>query len=562
MKKAVAVLAVAAATAAAAQEALVSRPLRGLRGPVAALLASGAESGGWPAAVRAWSREGSAEAVFVVDAATAGRDAGELEIYAYAMAAGGWIDGFVAQSVPVASDAAGVRFVASVPRPAPEGHLRVLVIEPRTLRYRLLVVEVDGTPPPLAAPPGRWTLARPPAAAGGDLLALDVAGRALAEWLRESAPEPPAGPVSHVERPAVAEAAVPDAGRKRLRALEKMARRGYLEALGHLAAGAGAPEAASLLVPVESAVWRLGSVRAAEAASRGALAKAEELGRVDAEALLPIALLHFELFRLLVAAGEHFPADQARGETAALAELYAARSRHPEAARLAARVLLVVAADSTVREEGRRLLERAVALDGRDGAVRRVVALAYEREARYEEAVAALAELVERDPGDAEARLRLALNLARVGRTDAAAAHLEHLMADRQEPWILTLAFQELARLRTRTGRGGEAVALLRRAIDRLPGEPRLVVQLAYLLDRGGAPEEARRWIATLAPADGASARLRYSATAAFDEIRRSLTEQVQLRLAALARALDRHDGGTSDTTAAPPTRRKGDPGP
>ncbi|HWM91577.1 MAG TPA: tetratricopeptide repeat protein [Thermoanaerobaculia bacterium] len=109
--------------------------------------------------------------------------------------------------------------------------------------------------------------------------------------------------------------------------------------------------------------------------------------------------------------------------------------------------------------------------------------------------------------------------------------------------WVRTVAWQELVHLHLRADRQTDAVALLRQAVSQLPGQTQLAVQLAYLLERQGSAADAQKVLAGIRTAEtsGGSPRHRYGQwpAAALDDVRRSLTQQSLLRLAALARALE-----------------------
>ncbi len=213
---------------------------------------------------------------------------------------------------------------------------------------------------------------------------------------------------------------------------------------------------------------------------------------------------------------------------------------------MAAQALLSLAADllaSGVQSASRSMLDRALALDGRNEAVGLFLAASAERDGDYPRAVDVLERLVQAHPESAEARLRLGINLDRVGKTAQAREILQRLTSESVPEWVKTVAFQELVRIQLREGWQDRAVALLRQAVARLPNQTQLAVQLAYLLERQGSVSAAREILAGVKPrpqaADG-SPRHRYGQwpTAALDEVRRSLTQQSILRLAALARAL------------------------
>jgi Tfp pilus assembly protein PilF len=662
--------------------ALHSRPLRGLQGPIATLLTTGQEGGGLPmAALAVPSGESDGrfegETRFAVpllveiegNGLLAGHrgEAQRIEIYAYAMGPDGAVNDYLAQGLSLdlaqvgeAVLDSGVKFVGMLAMPAGAGSLRVLVVDPDTLRYSLRVLPL--TVPSASAGPvllsplfsdprGRWVLARPaesqelerslapllvdegwglpsslPLLTGGRTRRVALLGRELpaepsvtleirteagkqvlavpgkvAERSRISGPAPerlvcdfdlpkletgryrvsllvagggigggrvktPELTVLYLSEnplneepiwaqlrrlggdsappPQVAQEA--PKGRRRNAEMERIARQGYEEALRGLASGTPLDQVVSRLGDMEAGLYRR-SPQSAEALREIELETAQRLGKVDPEVLLPLALLHAELYRSLRERKELYLAESARRTSADLAAAYAERGGSGS---VAAQALLSLAADllaSGVQSASRSLLDRALALDGRNEAVGLFLAASAERDGDYPRAVEVLERLVQAHPGSAEARLRLGINLERVGRTAQARETLQRLASETVPDWVKTVAFQELVRCQLRDGRQDRAVALLRQAVARLPSQTQLAVQLAYLLERQGSATAAREILAGVKPrpqaadssTDG-SPRHRYGQwpTAALDEVRRSLTQQSILRLAALARAL------------------------
>lgn len=658
--------------------ALRTRPLRGLQGPIATLLTTGQEGGGLPMAalaVPSGEPDGrfEGEARFAVpllveiegNGLLAGRRAGaeilRLEIYAYAMGPDGAVNDYLAQGLSLdlaqAGEAvldSGIKFVGTVSMPAGAGSLRVLVVDPDTLRYSLRILSlmvpssVSGpflVTPLFSDPRGRWVLARPgeaaeelerslapllvdegwglpsslPLLAGGRTRRVALLGRGLPaeptvsleirseagkqvltlpgkviERSRISGPAPErlvcdfdlpkletgryratlrAGGVSSPEltvlylsenplneepvwaqlRRLGGESPPPPTrgsiaqempkGRRRNAELERTARLGYEEALRGFASGMPLDQVISRLGDVEAGLYRQ-SPQSAEALREIELETAQRLGKNDPEVLLPLALLHAELYRSLRARKELYLAESARRTSADLAAAYAERGGSES---VAAQALLSLAADLLavgVQSASRSMLDRALALDGRNEAVGLFLAASAERDGDYPRAVDVLEKLVQAHPGSAEARLRLGVNLDRVGKTARARETLQRLTSEPVPEWVATVAFQELVRLQLRDGRQDRAVALLRQAVARLPSQTQLAVQLAYLLERQGSASAARGILARVRPrpqATDGSPRHRYGQwpTAALDEVRRSLTQQSILRLAALARALE-----------------------
>jgi Tfp pilus assembly protein PilF len=675
-----AALLLAAQTPARLDFPLQARALRGLQGPIATLLTTGQEGGGLPvAALAVPAGERSADGRFAVpllveiegNGLLAGRrsDTQRIEIYAYAMGPDGAVQDFLAQGLTVnlaqwgeAVLDGGIKFVGSVSMPAGAGSLRVLVVDPDTLRYSLRVLPVTVAPadsgpillqPLFSDPRGRWVLARQagetpgitdlapllvddgwglpsslPLLAAGRTRRIELLGRGLPARLEDTVvtlrirtefgktvqeipgrvvdrrrtsglaperlvvdvdlprletgryravvvvkdgPETPELTVLYLGEGAPDQdllwaqlrrlgegappppAAVPEAqgkGRRQRNAeIERLARQGYEEAVRSLASGTPPEQVVSRLADIESGLYRQ-APQQADAIREVEMETARRIGKGDAETLLPLALLHAELYRELRDGHEYLLAENARRTSADLVAVYAERGG---SATVAAQALLSLAADllvSGVQDASRDLLGRALTLDGRSEAAGLFLAASYERDGDYPKAVEILEGVARAHPESFEARLRLAVNRDRIGRTAEARQVFQTMIAEPGPEWVRTIAYQEMVRLHLRDKRPADATALLRQAVARLPGEPQLAVQLAYLLDRQGSAAQARQILDRLHPvpngAEG-SPRHRYGQwpAAALAEARRSLAQQSLLRLAALSRALDSTEAGS-----------------
>ena len=141
------------------------------------------------------------------------------------------------------------------------------------------------------------------------------------------------------------------------------------------------------------------------------------------------------------------------------------------------------------------MLQRAVDLDPGQGAARLSVAINYEQLGLMEDAAQAYQELLDLQPDNEVAALRHAIALRHLQRGRAARDALEALVDSARESWVLAVAYQELAMVRLDADGPPAARDLLRQALQRLPREPRLYVQLAFVLDTLGQHAAA---IATL----------------------------------------------------------------
>jgi tetratricopeptide (TPR) repeat protein len=264
----------------------------------------------------------------------------------------------------------------------------------------------------------------------------------------------------------------------------------------------------------------------------------------DSRCLIPLVGLHAETYRVHHAAGRFPLATHSRRLAAAVADLAAELATAPEERVLVA-VAITALADMVETHrasvEAQQLLERALALDDTQEAALLLLAVSYERKGRYLDARRQLEALVSANSAHHEGRVRLAILLGRTGQPEEAERLLQAVVAERPPPWLLSLAYQSLARLLIREGRLAEATARLERARIRLPEDQAVHLLLAYALDRGGDRRRASSLLAGLPPAVAAvSPRYRYSdePAAALGLLHETLRQSITVRLPVLAVAL------------------------
>jgi tetratricopeptide (TPR) repeat protein len=199
------------------------------------------------------------------------------------------------------------------------------------------------------------------------------------------------------------------------------------------------------------------------------------------------------------------------------------------------------------------MFQQAVELDGKNVAALLGLAAIYEKNAQAETAVKFLRRALEAEPGNAEARLRLALNLKRLDQKPEAGKLLEELTAATEASWVTPLAYQELAQLDAEDGKIEGAETVLRQALKRYPDDLRLNIQLASVLDRRGHPGEASTLVENaLSRKAGpeATARFLYNTVRpdAFAAARTFLDENSRSRLPVLAQALSAPPAQTTGT--------------
>jgi tetratricopeptide (TPR) repeat protein len=371
--------------------------------------------------------------------------------------------------------------------------------------------------------PGRYRLRAEVAAAGGD--------RLVSAPIEVSVVAGPGGPPGRIwagldrpERTAAAAAPTLDvapSGRRRRRdepdgkAVAAVAA-AYRDALARLAAGADAEAREAMKVFEGGAVRQLGADPGGVLPA-GELHLLERLAGRDPEALLPALALHLDLYPRYLEVKDYFLAVHSRTMVEQIAELYARSAATPSARTLASRALtrLGFALErAQLMAKARGLLRRAAELDPSDPAALLALATGDEKLGEYAQAVVPLRRLVELDPKSAEGRLRLAINLDRTGDAAGAAALYRRLTAEANPDWVLSLAYQQLARGHLDAGRPAAAARLLAEAADRLPGDERLRLALAYALDRAGDPAGARAAVGRLTlrgPGGRGSSRWRYN---------------------------------------------------
>ncbi|MEE8523070.1 MAG: hypothetical protein V3T72_03990 [Thermoanaerobaculia bacterium] len=522
-----------------------------VRVPTAALILSGQSGGAIPLSVLATPVAAAHGAPWVSVLTEIGGSAftGEeaeigIEIFVYALDPAGNVAGSTAQSFRLDRARYGPRLASGLEVFTPlalapgDYTLRVLV---RHLQTREL--GVGGWPLTVPALGAETTVLLPPgwsATAAGRLLILpspdaEVEGAAKAPAVHR------AGAAD--SRPRAADRASPRL-RRRLQLPRQEIAAGYRQALRRLADG-DEPAARERIADLE--------YRAAGTAPLALDDLAEVEWRILAEiagerwqSVLPVVLLHARLIddyqrRQAVHLTEH-----ALRMSSRLAEELAERAASPAARAEAVQALAGLGGRFQRLQrlgESDALLERAVALDGGHAAVRLALAANDERRGRYPEVVEELEPLVERHPDHHQGRLRLALNLARVGRGEEARRLLAELRLTAAPDWIAELAFQEGARLALLEEPPDVALGLLEQALRRWPNHPTLSIQMASVLDRLDRPRAARQRLRGLGkPVPGprhGSARVRYAEWP--DELRQVeplLAASSELRRADLARLL------------------------
>ncbi len=308
------------------------------------------------------------------------------------------------------------------------------------------------------------------------------------------------------------------------------------------------PGARRSVVELERAVARELPVEGLAELSKAQFDVADRLARITHDCLPPITLLHIGVFDSYREGSDPVLATHSSTVAAHLAELYAGLAGTVEARDFASSTMACMAGtfgSESAFSQARRLLERAVQLDPESEIAGLLLGSLNEREGRCADAVEVLRPLVQAHPAAGEARLRLAVNLRRVGKNEAARAHLVECTKPRHERWIRGVAYDELARLALDAERWREAAAVLEEAAGALGPTQSVVIQLSFVFDRMQVPLRARTVTATLpdrveAGSRPPSDRFRYTVwpDVAVANAREALRKRGQASLGALSAAI------------------------
>ena len=293
---------------------------------------------------------------------------------------------------------------------------------------------------------------------------------------------------------------------------KKKIRAAYRRALQPL--GDGDPVAARRLVAeLERSAAFSTSRNALVVLGDAELAEARALSKADPSCLMPMALLHRDLYRSYSARHEGLLSMHARKMAITYAqELGQAKPYFGFSEGLMVNFASDLA-QSGATSAARSLLEQALRLNPGFRPAMLSLGFSFERNSDYLDAATAYEKLVDTHPGFEEGRLRFGINLVRTGREDAGEELLRGLLGAGAKPWIEAVAAQEL--VRRQVGRkkllpGAEREA--RAALELLPDDQRLWILLASILERSDRHAEAVEILGNLPPAGrGVSPRARYA---------------------------------------------------
>lgn len=338
-------------------------------------------------------------------------------------------------------------------------------------------------------------------------------------WAALTAPRRPAGapPAGEAGARAAANPGSRTPRKKKVRLDAGPVKASYRQALSRLAGGDGAGARAAVLELETSLLTGPRPVDVEDLAD-AQLAVARELSRGSAGSLLPILRLHLEVYRELSGQQRYLVSTHERELLFRLVDLYAERAA-PETRPLAARALLGLAAELVRAAAPPGLRERTfrqvLAYEAGSELALLCLAVDAERQGRYPQALELLERLVRQTPANAEARLRLAVNRARLGKVEEGRKLLREIADGAGEAWLVSLAHHETARLLVAAGQLDEAERVLRQGLERVPRDEKLSLQLALVFDLRKQPGSARevlaRWQPGTAAPDTAEARNRYN---------------------------------------------------
>lgn len=271
------------------------------------------------------------------------------------------------------------------------------------------------------------------------------------------------------------------------------------------------------------------------------------LGRRDIESLVPVLVLHHDAYPMYVNRGRPFLGGHASRMAAALADLYAREGGSEGSRVLGARALAslgIYAQQTGVKLQGMGLMLHALEFDPHNEAALLGIASIHERSGNYHRAAERLLDLLRRYPKHREGRLRMAVNLDRLGETRQARKLLQELVAEATRDWAGSLAYEELARLHREAGNHDGAERILWEGLERFPENGRLRTQLAFVLDHQHKPKRALSVIQELTaqePPAEPSPRRRYGLgpQEAYQEVLAGLEQSASARMPRLARLVN-----------------------
>ncbi len=277
----------------------------------------------------------------------------------------------------------------------------------------------------------------------------------------------------------------------------------------------------------------------------------ESLAKRDVESLLPVLMLHSDMYLVYRDRKLFSLASSSRSMAEYLADLYAHYGKSQGSRIVAARALASLAGylqEVNLPSNSRRLYRRSLEYDAHNETALLGLATSFERHAEYTQAVHLLEELVTAHPDSGEALLRLSINLDRIGLETRAGELIHRLLDLETSDWVRSVAFQYLARQLIRKNKYEAAVQLLEQACTEVEDHQELTFLLAHVYDLQRRPLKALELIRDVSPESfrGESARKHYDSwpKEALERIRRELSAAASVRHSLVARTLQPIDLG------------------
>lgn len=254
------------------------------------------------------------------------------------------------------------------------------------------------------------------------------------------------------------------------------------------------------------------SQRAVSDLGESEYAVSKDIAKKHPECLMPMALLHRDLYQSYVARQEGALVVHSRKMTISYA-LQLARLM-PENG-FSEALMVNLAADLAqigALSAARDLLEQTVRLSPGFHPALLSLGFSLEQSGEYEEAAATYRRLVDAHSSSAEGLLRLGINQIRIGRGKQGIGLLQRLLSEEATPWLQAIAAQELVRYYMRENLVSEAERSARLAIELMPNDQRLRILLGAILEQSGRHNEALVTLTDLPTATrGVSPRARYT---------------------------------------------------
>jgi tetratricopeptide (TPR) repeat protein len=217
--------------------------------------------------------------------------------------------------------------------------------------------------------------------------------------------------------------------------------------------------------------------------------------------MIPLLALHHDVFRTWTAADD--PVGQRHSVRLIVAMANDIRKRPSLAPAAPTAVTVLASIGDTLHQRGvydsaAAVFELALDLEPTHQPSLLGVAADHEWLGHYQETAEVLRIPGERPDAFFEGRLRLGVNLLRIGKRKEAVTELRACTGRGAPPWVRAVAYEELALHHLDNGRPKQAKVLIEEATAALPEETTLRLMSAYVEEAGGNLGEARRVLTEL----------------------------------------------------------------